>query len=608
MIKSIRQLIEILDPASRLHFALLIIPMLLITLLEIASIGLVVPVIQVLILGQQDGQLTRFILDILPVGDGGNTGLWVTGVFAVFFIIKNVLLLTMFYIINKVVAFKTAVYARNIFDSYLGRPMEFHFHNNSATLLFNITAGVDRSLDAVRLSLFIILDTMLMAGAFILLIYVEPTATLSAAFVLGVVGISVYAVSSPVFRFWGEESRKLETTLIKLVNQSLEGIRIVKLMQARDYLREKIEDTVMLRARYYSRSMTAAHIPRLLFEAIVVIGFLGIVLMLVSAEQNPTDIVGVLGLFGMAALRLMPSLNRLMTSATEMRKSSSHIEKIHEAFTAGTEEKSYPDTGVAHPGLSFEREIHIKEISYTYPDAQHSVLHDIDIVIKKGESVGFVGPSGGGKSTLMDIILGLLKPENGQLLVDGKDAFEYLAGWQRQIGFVPQQLFLMDDSFRCNIAFAIRDEDIDEGRVIKVLEMSQLDSFVDALPEGLSTVLGERGTRLSGGQRQRVAIARALYRDPEVLMFDEATSALDYETEYEIRRTIESLAGEKTLLICAHRLSTVRNCDRLVFMKEGRIAGIGSHEKLLESNADYQRLCRLENLDFPKNPKGTFPE
>ena len=208
----------------------------------------------------------------------------------------------------------------------------------------------------------------------------------------------------------------------------------------------------------------------------------------------------------------------------------------------------------------------------------------------------------------MDILIGLLKPENGHLLVDDKDAFENLAGWQQQIGFVPQQGFLMDDTIRRNVAFAVQDEDIDEKRVQKALEMAQLDDFASTLPDGLSTLLGERGTRLSGGQRQRIAIARALYRDPDVLMFDEATSALDNETEHQIRSTIESLAGEKTLLICAHRLSTVRNCDRLVFMKEGRIAGVGSHDELFRSNTDYQQLCELESLDSPNNPKGAISE
>jgi len=599
MIKSIRQLIEILDPSSRLHFALLIIPMLLMTLLEIASIGLVIPVIQVLILGKQDGQLTQYIMTALPIGPDDDLGLWVTGFFAVFFVLKNIFLLAMIYIVNRVVAYKTAVFAHTIFNVYLSRPMEFHFNNNSAGLLLNITTGIDRALETVRLTLLMVLDALLMVGAFVLLVYAEPVATLCAAFVLVAVGLSFFKVASPIFRFWGEITMKMEGSLIKWINQAFEGIRIVKLMQAQSYMNKKIEETVFQRAHYYCRSVTAIHIPRLMIEAIVVIGFLGIVLILISAEQRPVDVIGVLGLFGMAALRLMPSLNRLLTSATEIRRSAAFISQVHEALTTDDKAPPHAENYETLPHLPFESEVRVEGVIYTYPDSEHSALHEIDLVIAKGETVGIVGPSGGGKSTLMDIILGLLKPEQGRLTVDGEDVFENLPRWQRQIGFVPQQIFLMDDTLRRNVAFATRDEDIDEDQVQRVLQMARLDEFVGTLPDGLSTMLGERGSRLSGGQRQRIAIARALYRNPDVLVFDEATSALDNETDREIRRTIDSLSGEKTMLICAHRLNTVLHCNKIVFMKDGRIASVGPHDELVRKNADYARLCSLENFEKP---------
>ena len=239
--------------------------------------------------------------------------------------------------------------------------------------------------------------------------------------------------------------------------------------------------------------------------------------------------------------------------------------------------------------------IKLQEVTYTYPDAKQPALNKFNIEINKGDTIGFVGASGAGKSTLMDIILGLLEPTSGKLLINEKNAFDDIANWQRHIGFVPQQIFVIDDTIRRNIAFAIADNEIDNTRINTVLKLTQLEQFVESLPNGLDTILGEHGTRLSGGQRQRIAIARALYRDPDVLVFDEATSALDNLTELEITRAIETLAGSKTILIVAHRLSTIRTCNKILFMKEGKIRAIGTYEELLVKNKEFRHLAQLGN-------------
>jgi ATP-binding cassette subfamily C protein len=218
------------------------------------------------------------------------------------------------------------------------------------------------------------------------------------------------------------------------------------------------------------------------------------------------------------------------------------------------------------------------------------------MTIVKGQSIGFVGPSGAGKSTLMDIVLGLLEPTTGKFFVDGKEPTDGKLGWQKIIGFVPQQVFLMDDTIRRNIAFGIEDENIDEARISKALKLARLEDFIVSLSDGVSTIVGEHGTRLSGGQRQRIAIARALYREPNVLVFDEATSALDNVTEQEITHAIENLSGEKTILIVAHRLSTVRKCNKIIFMREGHIVSSGSYDELLTNSNDFRKLAKLGNL------------
>jgi ABC-type multidrug transport system fused ATPase/permease subunit len=566
------------------------------TAFEVASIGLILPVIQILILGEQDGAITKFILNILPLPKNANLGIWISGVFAVFFTIKNIVLIALIYTVNRIVSEKIAVFSRKIFDIYLSNPIVFHFHNNSANLLHSITTGVNRSLETVRLILMMVLDGMLMTGAFLLLIFVEPTATLGAAAGLGILGFSFYKITSSIFVSWGDASHAFERIFIKWINQSFDGIRDVKLLQAQSFLSRKIETTAQRIAHFQCLSMTAVHVPRLLVETIIIIGFLSIVLILLSANQKPTDIIPTLSLFGMAALRLMPSLNRILTSATSLRLSAAYISAVHTVFcNASTNCQQAPERTSDTP-VSFNKDINLKNVTYTYPDAGHAALNGINMTITKGQSIGFVGPSGAGKSTLMDIILGLLEPTSGRFLVDGKEATDGILGWQKNIGFVPQQVFLMDDTIRRNIAFGIEDEDINEARISKAMKLARLEDFIVSLPEGLSAIIGEHGTRLSGGQRQRIAIARALYRDPDVLMFDEATSALDNVTEQEITRAIENLSGDKTILIVAHRLSTVRKCNRIIFMSEGHIISSGSYDELLANNKDFRKLAQLGDI------------
>lgn len=595
MFKSIRQIISILDPASRRRFAILLIPMMTMLVLEVVSIGLILPVIQILLLGETDGEITRLIISVVPKMTPKELGFLVAGIFAIFFIFKNIILFAIIYTINRTINNTIALYTKHLFHIYISKSLIFHFKNNSAELLRNITAGIALTLEAGRLALMMLLDAMLMFGAAALLILVEPHATLVATLLIGIVGLLFYRITSPIFKNWGKQSMLLEGSLIKWVNQSLTGIRDVKLIQAHQFLGAKIGDVAYAHAKFASRSVSAIHIPRLLIETIVVVGFLGIVSLLLSMEHSSGSVVSILGLFGMAALRIMPSLNRLLASASEIRRRDSYIETIHKAFSSQDSNSVNSSSASQIEALSFQKNITIEDITYAYPDAEHHALKQFNLNIKRGETIGFVGQSGAGKSTLMDIILGLLEPTSGQLLVDGKNAYDNISGWQKNIGFVPQQVFVMDDTIRRNIAFAINDDDIDDTRIKTVLELTQLDKFVGELPEGLDTLLGEHGARLSGGQRQRIAISRALYRNPDILVFDEATSALDNVTEQKISRAIETLSGDKTILIVAHRLSTVRNCDKIVFMKEGGIEIVGPYDQLLVDNDEFRHLAELGN-------------
>jgi ABC-type multidrug transport system fused ATPase/permease subunit len=258
--------------------------------------------------------------------------------------------------------------------------------------------------------------------------------------------------------------------------------------------------------------------------------------------------------------------------------------------------KGPPPSGLEVAPLPFAREIRIEDVTYTYPRGSAPVLNNISLTIPRGSSIAIVGPSGGGKSTLVDILLGLLPPDAGRVRVDGVDTATSVRAWQRNLGYVPQSPYLLDDTLAKNIAFGVPDAEIDKQAVIEAVRMAQLNDLVASLPNGLDTEIGERGVRLSGGQRQRIVIARALYRQPTVLVFDEATSELDNLTELEIAAEIDALSGEKTIVVIAHRMTSVRNCDVIVFLVEGRVADMGTYDELLERNPEFSKLTLTDNI------------
>jgi ABC-type multidrug transport system fused ATPase/permease subunit len=313
-----------------------------------------------------------------------------------------------------------------------------------------------------------------------------------------------------------------------------------------------------------------AVLPRLWLELLAVVGLATLVIVMLAQGREMATIVPTLGLFAAAAFRLMPSVNRVLNSAQALRYYLPVVNTLREELKlAAPEQTARRQPGPATSG--FQTEICLANICYTYPSAAAPALKNLIIRIRKGESVGFVGPSGSGKSTLVDVILGLLTPGAGQVLVDGENIQHDLRAWQDQIGYVPQSIYLTDDTLRRNVAFGLADEAIDDAAVKRAVRAAQLEEFVAGLPKGLETFVGERGIRLSGGQRQRIGIARALYHDPAVLVLDEATSALDMATERGVMQAVNALQGSKTLLIVAHRLSTVGGCDRLYRLEQGRI-------------------------------------
>ena len=562
-------------------------------MLELASIGLILPVIQVVLQDDSTNRYSTALINLLPRSAESQAASWISSIFAVFFLLKNLLLLGLYYWLNRVMFDEGAHLTAKMYHIYLLRPVPFFLSRNSSEIIRNLITGCAHSVEALRLVLMVLLDGLLMLAAIILLLLVEPAITMIAAAILGTVAVGFYIVAAPRFRAWGQGGLTIEADLIKWINQSIGNIRDVKILNVNHFMDQKISNLAFYRAGFLARSGTAINIPRLSIETVIVIGYLAVAFYLTAQRQSTAEIIGVLGVFGMASLRLMPSLNRLIGSATEIKLRTSYID----ALFADSQHHQEAAFETEKTDLPFEQNIRFDRVSFAYPDSDVQAVKEIDLSIKKGQSVGIVGPSGAGKSTLIDIVLGFLAPQHGSLRIDERDAFSDIGAWQRRIGFVPQEIQLLDDTLRRNIAFGIDDEAIVSDRIETVLELSQLSTFVAELPKGVDTVVAERGARLSGGQRQRVAIARALYRNPDILVFDEATSALDSETEREVVESIDALAGHKTILIIAHRMSTVRHCDKVVIMNEGRVSASGRFDDLMRDNAQFRQMAGLGNIE-----------
>jgi ATP-binding cassette, subfamily B, bacterial PglK len=499
--------------------------------LETLATFLVIPAIALLM--QQDLAATyprfRPLLDFL--GNPGQSELILKvmlGLVAVYFL-KNVF---QAYLAWHQTRFAFGVQARlsqRLFTVYLRQPYTFHLQRNSAQLIRNVTTEVSLFAHAIVNALNIATEALALLGIAALLLLVEPVGTLVAVTVLGGSAWAFHRLMRMRLVRWGEARQLHDGLRMQHLRQGLGGAKDVKLLGREAAFLDAFRAHNVQSAQVNQYQAMSQMLPRLWLELLAVAGLATLVIAMLAQGREMATVMPTLGLFAAAAFRLMPSVNRVLNSLQALRYCMPVVNVLHEEVKLAP-----PEPPVRGPSGSeaagFTSAIRLVEVGYTYPNGATRALDGVSLVVRKGESVGFVGPSGSGKSTLVDVVLGLLTPQKGQVLVDGADIQRDLRAWQDQIGYVPQSIYLTDDTLRRNVAFGLADDAIDEAAVERAIRAAQLEVFVAGLPQGLDTVVGEHGVRLSGGQRQRIGIARALYHDPAVLVLDEATSALDTAT------------------------------------------------------------------------------
>jgi ABC-type multidrug transport system fused ATPase/permease subunit len=471
--------------------------------------------------------------------------------------------------------------SQRLFATYLRQPYAFHLQRNSAHLIRNVTNEINQVQVYITQVLLLCTEFSVVLGIGILLVFSEPLGVLIVGIVLsGMSWIFNYFTKKPILK-WAELRLYHSGQAIQHIMQGLGGAKDVKLLgRESDFLTQyKLHN--IANARINRLNNTLLSLPRLWLELLMVIGLAILVLTMMAQDRALSTIVPTLGLFAIAAFRLLPSVNRILNTYQSMRFGTPSILLIFDELKLESNDNTILKID-ATSKIDFTS-LNLQNITFSYASTITPIIRNISLSIKVGEKVGFIGTSGSGKSTLIDIMLGLLLPDEGKISVDGIDIHasgSTIRGWQNQIGYVSQTIYLTDDTLSRNVAFGLGIDQIDDNAVQRAVKAAQLDEFVNSLPDGLKTVVGERGVRLSGGQRQRIGIARALYHEPQILVLDEATSSLDNDTEQGVIEAIKMLK-EKTVIIVAHRLSTVAHCDRIFRIGKGKLIEQGIANDIL---------------------------
>ena len=586
----IRKILYFLGKSRRRNWVL--VSLLGVTGSALEAIGAVLILVLLGLIVEPDVGIELPLIGSLPMKEGEETLLLVAAGVAVFFVIRGMTKLIETYVVQRVVHGTGVRIASQLVDGYLAMPYEWHLHRDSASLMRNVHESVIVVVRQVLLpSVRMVVELSLLLALLAVLVIASPLGTALALAVLGPTSyILIRVVQPPLMRF-GRSSHDAVGRYFGTVQQSLAGIRDVKILGRERFFSQRFYRDRAKTARASYMRGTVAQIPAVLIEITIIFFILGFLAVAINTGESATDALPLMGLFAYAGLRMQPSLQKIVAGVNSLRFATAPVDEVFAELQEVAGNKAL--RGAPPVALHFDTAVVFDEVSFGYHGSSTLALEKINLSIAKGESVGVCGPTGGGKTTFVDLLAGLLEPTSGSITVDEVNVQGRESAWQQNLGVVSQSVFLIHDTLRRNVALGVPDGEIDEPAVVEAIDHAQLSEFVDSLPDGLETMVGERGIRISGGQRQRVAIARALYRRPSVLIFDEGTSALDNITEAQLIRTLDTLKGQRTIIVVAHRLTTIRNCDKIVLITGGKIAEIGRYDELMVRSSEFQRLALL---------------
>ena len=570
---TIKKLNYLMDKKIKLGVAGVLVLIIIGSLAELLGVAVILPVVNLAIDANFEQNFwCKIVINLTGYDTREKVMLVMIGATIIIYILKSLYLSWMYsrlYQFSAVIKKKMAV---KLMQSYLQQPYSYFLKKNTSELIRSVNSDTAQLYEIVLNCLLVASNGLTAVALLITLVVTNPIMTLMVVVLLAIcAGIILFVVQGKT-RYFGKRNQELSGFLIKYLQQTFEGVKEIKILNNENYFIKKYRETYQEQTDIARKYSLVNLIPKYMIEMVCIVGimiYLGINIM-----YNPSymDIVPQLAVFVAAAYKLLPSVNALYSYLNTIVYHRASIDLIyHDVKEANELEAKELYSEAAVQSMTFQNKIELSNVDFRYENTDRNVLNHVNLVVPKGKAVALIGPSGGGKTTTADIILGLLYPNKGEVLVDGININTNMEGWRGQIGYIPQSIYLTDGSIKSNIALGVPDEEIDENRILKALEEAQLGDFVESLEQGINTEVGERGVRISGGQRQRIGIARALYRNPDILVFDEATSALDNETEKEVMKAIDGLHGNKTMIMIAHRLSTIENCDIVYKIENGQV-------------------------------------
>lgn len=571
MLHIIKKLRIVLEKSQKLRIVVIMFMMIIGAFTETLSVGLILPLVSAVTTPNiiENNDIVKFVCKLLNLQSSNAFIIFLIGVLILVYIFKNIYLFFEYYVQTRFICNNRFWIQRKLMEKYLKSPYEFFLYADSGVIIRSINSDTSHAFSLLSSVLGFFTEALISVALIVTIIATDPFMAFLSAGIFGIALLLIENIVRPFLKKAGERYQDNAGKVNKWLLQSINGIKEIKVGEKENYFLGQF-------SKYGKRAINSekiysvlGNVPRLSIEAVSMSTILGVVAILVYNGREINAMLPQLTAFAFAAVRLMPSVNRMSSYFNSIAYEEPALNKLVEILTKEEKREIQSQETVKKINITVDKNVKLKGITYIYPNTDTPIFQDANMEIPIGTSVGIVGTSGAGKTTAVDILLGLLLPQSGKVLSDDEDIWEDYHGWLSYISYIPQMIFMLDDTIWANVAFGIPKEEIDEMQVWKALEEAQLDDFVKNLPEGLNTTIGERGIRLSGGQRQRLGIARALYTNPKLLIFDEATSALDNETEAAVMEAINSLHGKKTMLIIAHRLGTIEGCD-IVYRVENK--------------------------------------